>query len=112
MLTRPKGLLEFTEMVLDIIDNSSVKPLKIEAHDQNDPESPDFIWGSLTPHLSLSKGEYLRIDQEAGQYSSDLGMRGCCGGDPTYGGYSFLLPTPENAKLVANEFIEYFGRKQ
>jgi len=111
MTTRPQGLLPFTEMVLDEIESTGFAIPQIEAHDESDPEEPDLIWGELTPHLELSDGEYLRIDCEAGEYCSALGMRGCSGGDPTFGGYSFLAPTKENAKLVAAEFIKYFTRK-
>lgn len=111
MIRRPDGLWPFTEMVLDKIEEAGCPVLKIEAHDPEDPEEPDFLWGELTPHLELSEGEYMRIDQEAGEYCSELGMRGCCGGDPTYGGYSFLQPTEENASLVAAEYVKYFTRK-
>lgn len=111
MIARPEGLWPFTEMVLDEIQASGFDIPRIEAHDASDPEGVDFIWGELTPHLSLSEGSYLRIDCEFGEYFSDLGTRGCCGGDPTFGGYSFLAPTKENARKVASEFLEYFSRK-
>lgn len=111
MMERPDGLWPFTEMVLDEIESTGFVVPRIEAHSASDPEESDFIWGELTPHLELSEGEYLSIDCEAGEYCSQLGMRGCCGGDPTYGGFNFLEPTRENARKVAAEFISYFTRK-
>lgn len=113
MTTQPQGLWPFTEMVLEEIGRSGFEIPKIEAHDASDLEEPDLIWGELTPHLELSEGEYLAISHEpiAEEFYSNLGTRGCSGGDPSFGGYSCLAPTKENAKLVADEFIEYFTRK-
>ena len=97
-------------MVLDEIERSGFEIPKIEAHDSSDLEEPDLIWGELTPHLELSDGEYLAISYEpiAEEFYSNLGTRGCSGGDSSFGGYSCLAPTADNAKLVSTEFIEYF----
>jgi len=111
MLELPSGLWSFTEMVIAEIEKLAAKPLKIEVHDPAGDEESDFLWGDLTPHLELSEGEYLKIDQIGDECYSEFGTRGCCGGDPTFGGYSFLQPTKENALLVATEYIEYFTRK-
>lgn len=113
MTTRPQGLWPFTDMVLGEIERSGFEIPKIEAHDALDPEEPDLIWGELTPHLQLSEGDYLAISLEpiAEEFCSNLGTRVCSGGDPSFGGYSCLAPTRENAKLVAEEFIEYITRK-
>lgn len=111
MITRPSGLWPFTELVLDEIEKSGVPVFKLEEHDADDLEGADFIWGELPPHLSLSEGEYLRIDQVGDAYYSELGTRGCCGGDPTFGGFSNMEPSKENAIKVSAEYIEYFTRK-
>lgn len=108
-MERPAGLWPFTVMVLDEIERIGCPVVKIEAHDAADQEEPDFLWGELTPHLELSEGEYMRIDQEAGEFSTAFGMRGCCGGDPTWGDdLRFLRPTAENAALVARAYCDYF----
>ena len=108
---RPEGLWPFTELVLDQIELLGCPVLKIEAHDPEDAEDPDFLWGKLTPHLQLSEGEYMKIDQEFERFSSALGMRGCSGGDPTWGGQLHLQPTVNNAALVAAEYCSYFTWK-
>ena len=111
MNSKPQGLWPFTELVLEAIEAAGLNPLRIEVHDADDPEGSDFIWGELTPHLSLSEGEYITIDRYGDNYYSELGTRGCCGGDPTFGGFSNLEPTKPNAKKVADEYVEYFTRK-
>ncbi len=59
----------------------------------------------------FSEGEYLKIYQCGDSYYSELGTRGCCGGDPTFGGYSDMEPTTQNASKVAEEYVQYFTRK-
>ena len=110
MISTPDGLWPFTLMVVKAIEKKGGAPVLIEAHDQAEPEEPDFIWGELTPHLELSDGEYLRIDQEFGEYCACFGTRGCSGGDPTYEDMNFLAPTAENAGRVAIAFVEHFGK--
>lgn len=109
MQTRPNGLWPFTEMVINQIEFMGCPLLKIEAHDSDDIEGSDFLWGTLTPHLSLSEGDYMYINQDSGFYSTCFGTRGCCGGDPTYDGGQILIePTEDNAVLVAKDYCEYF----
>ena len=112
-MTRPTGLWPFTEMVLDQIDQLGSTVLKIEAHAHSEPEEPDFIWGLLTPEAELSDGEYMQIDHEAGRYSAAFGMRGCSGGDPSWGDeeHRFIQPSPENAALVAKSYCDYFSKR-
>lgn len=110
MIERPSGLFTFTEMILDEINKSRCLVFKIDAHDPDEDGCADFLWGKLTPHLSLSEGDYMKISEEGGTYCAEFGTRGCCGGDPTFGGYSFLDPTPENAVMVSKEYIDYFSR--
>jgi hypothetical protein len=113
MTKRSDGLWPLTEMVLREIELTGFVIPKIEAHDPDDIEGSDFIWGELTPHLELSEGEYMTVSHEFGKFCSDFGMRGCCGGDPTLmEGIRFAEPTNENARLIAKEFVEYFTRKQ
>lgn len=108
-MKRPEGLWPFTVMVLDQIELIGNQVLKIEAHEPGDLDGVDFLWGTLTPHLELSEGEYMRIDQEFGEFSTAFGQRGCCGGDPTWGDdLRFLQPTTENVALVAHAFCDYF----
>ncbi|HEK3716911.1 TPA: hypothetical protein SMW50_005808 [Pseudomonas aeruginosa] len=111
MLKRPEGLWPFTVMVLDQIELIGCPVFKIEAHDPAEPEEPDFLWGELTPHLELSEGEYLRIDQEAGFFNAEFGMRSCCGGDPTWGEQRWLKPSAENAALVASAYCHNFAQQ-
>lgn len=110
-MERPEGLWPFTVMVLDQIDLIGSPVLKIEAHDASELEEPDLLWGLLTPHLELSEGQYMRINHEAGKFSAAIGMRGCSGGDPTWGDQSFLQPTIENAGLVAQSYYRYFANR-
>lgn len=105
--TRPNGLWPFTEMVLNAIEQAGGSVPKIEAHDLADES--DFIWGELTPELKLTQGEYMIIDHEAGAYYVAFGTRGCCGGDPTFG-QCLLMPTEENATMLAARFKDYFTR--
>lgn len=105
---RPTGLWLLTEMVLSHLDALGCPVLRIDAHD--DEDDADFLWGELTPELELSAGEYMRIDYLAGRYSMTFGQRAHFGGDPTWGaGYSHLLPTTENAALLATEFCRQFS---
>lgn len=112
MIKIPNGLFNFTKMVLCEINKSCCLVLKIEAHEPDEDGGADFLWGKLTPHLSLSEGDYMKISEEGDTYCAEFGTRGCCGGDPTFGGYSFLEPTPENAVMVSNVYSEYFSRFQ
>lgn len=106
---RPTGLWPLTELVLNHLDALGCPALMIDAHDDDD--GADFLWGELTPELDLSAGEYMRIDQYAGRYSMAFGQRTRFGGDPTWGdGISHLLPTPENAALIATEFCRQFSK--
>lgn len=106
---RPEGLWPFTIVVLDQIELIGNRVLKIEAHDQGDMDGVDFLWGELTPHLELSEGEYMRIDQEFGEFSTSFGQRGCCEGDATWGDdLRFLQPTTKSAAVVARAFCDYF----
>jgi len=107
---RPTGLWPFTVMVLDQIELIGCPVLKIDAHEERDLEGTDFLWGELTPHLELSEGEFMQIEHEDGLFSTAFGMRGCCGGDPTWGDDLRLLqPTTESAILVARAFCSYFA---
>jgi len=104
----PNGLYDFTVNILSELDQDVVLP-KIDAHDPDEEESPDFLWYKVTPHLALSDGEYMSITQEAGGYWVDFGMRGCCGGDPTWGDFDLMKATPENAKKVAADLASRFN---
>lgn len=108
-MNRFEGLWPFTAMVLDQIKLIGNPVQIVEAHDPADLEEPDLLWGLLTPHLELSIGEYMRIGQEFGEFSVAFGMRGCSGGDPTWGDLNFLQPTIENAALVAQSYCRYFA---
>lgn len=110
-MSRPEGLWPFTEMVLDQIERLGFQVLKIDAHSAEDPEEPDLLWGELTPHLDLSDGEYLRIDYDFGAFNAEFGMRGCCGGDPTWGEHRSLQPSEDNAVLVAKAYCSYFRQQ-
>ncbi|MDI2145044.1 hypothetical protein KBJ94_23640 [Pseudomonas sp. ITA] len=108
-MKRPEGLWPVTELVLDQIELIGSPVLKIEPQDLGEVDGVDFLWGKLTPHLGMSDGEYMRIDQEFGEFSAAFGQRGCSGGDPTWGDdLRFLQPTTENAELVARAFCDYF----
>lgn len=108
---RTTGLWPFALLVLEQIELLGGKVLKIEINDEGDQEGSDFLWGSLTPALQLSEGEYLKITQEFGGFDSAFGLRGCSGGDATWGDRVHMPPTAENAALVAADFIHQFSRK-
>lgn len=101
-------LWEMTELVLEELALLGIKPPRIEGHDVNDPEGSDFLFGDLTPHLSLSEGEYMSIDMEQNLCSYTFGTRGCSGGDPTYGGEGYFEPSETKAKELALAFKEHF----
>jgi hypothetical protein len=101
-------LWDFSRLVLQELDELGIKPPRIDEHDNGDQDGSDFIFGEITPELSLSEGEYMSIDQEQGLYSYTFGTKGCCGGDPTGGGESYFEPTAAKAKEVAFSFKEYF----
>ncbi|ODR83792.1 hypothetical protein [Shewanella xiamenensis] len=103
-----QNLWPFTEAVIEQLEKMGVKPPRIDEHDIGDDEGGDFIFGEVTPHLSLSEGEYLKIDQDQGLYSYSFGTRGCCGGDPTYGGEIYFEPSEKKAADVAKAFVDYF----
>jgi hypothetical protein len=101
------GLFDFTTQVLKAL-GQELQPLRIDAHE--DAEEADFLFYSLTPELSLSEGEYMKISMESGQYWVEFGTRACCGGDPTWAELPAVDLTSENAQRVAelfkNELLE------
>lgn len=101
-------LWTFSRLVLKELDTLGIKPPRIDEHDHDDKDGSDFIFGEVTPQLSLSEGEYMSIDQEQGLYSYTFGTRGCCGGDPTSGGECYFAPTEDKAKEIALAFKQYF----
>lgn len=110
-MERTTGLWPFTQLVLEQIELLGGKVLKIEAHDEEDQEDSDFLWGSLTPELQLSEGEYLQVSQEFERFYSAFGLRGCSGGDATWGDRNHMSPTAENAAVVAVDFMQQFSPK-
>ncbi len=101
-------LWPFTQMVIEELKRRGRVPNRVDGHDVGDNEGGDFLFGELTPHLSLSEGEYMCIDQDVGLMSYQFGAREGCGGDPTYGGEFLFEPTSEKAVAVAQAFIDYF----
>lgn len=111
--TLPDGLYDFTLAVLAAYANQGGTPLpKIEAHALDDAEGSDFLWYELTPKLELSEGEYMSISPEYGRYYVSTGMRGCCGGDPTFGGDFVVDPTPGGVNKVALELLSIVNKQR
>jgi hypothetical protein len=112
-LASTNGLYDFTLAVLAAYAEQGGAPLpKIEEHESGDAEGADFLWYQLTPELDLSEGEYIRISPEAGRYYVSAGMRGCCGGDPTFDGDFVVDSTPEGANKVALELLSIVNQRR
>lgn len=109
-MAQTSDLWPFTQLVLEQIQRLGGKVLKVEAHDEDDQEGSDFLWGSLTPELQLSEGEYLQVSMEFERGYSAFGLRGCSGGDATWGDRNHMLLTAENAALVAGDYMHHFSR--
>lgn len=99
-----------TAMIVQKIRCAGFNIPRLDAHEQGEPEGADFVFGEITPHLELSEGEYMSIDMEMGLFSYTFGTRGCCGGDPTYGGECYLEVSESNAENVARYFLRYFAQ--
>jgi len=104
-----ESLWPFTQQVIEEITALKVPIFRIDKHENIDPEGSDFLFGEVTPELQLSEGEYMVIQHEQGLFSYEFGTRGCCGGDPTYGGDIYFEPTQAKAKELALAFEKYFA---
>ena len=104
-----ESLWPFTQQVIDEIEALGASLPRIEKHEDIDAEGSDFLFGVVTPELTLSEGEYMVIQHEQGLFSYEFGTRARFGGDPTYGGEPYFEPTQTKAKQLALAFKEIFA---